>query len=1002
MSLPPVPPKAKEKAKAIARRAAWLVPVLAAAGLGLSWAAAALRVEAELDRAEAELSARRFEEARGRLSRLSARFPDRADIAFALGASEAGLGRVDAALDAWARVPEDSGLSPRAALERARLALEHGRLSAAEQSLALLVDRRDAIGEEAIRLVQQLLLFSGRSDALPESFRRQWPTALRDGPAAAAGLLRSHWLAETQALPIDAVSEAIDRSHREAPDDDRVWLGLADLSRRAGRLDEADRWLDRCEARRPDDPDVARARLEWALAADRPGSAAEALARIPADRLDPAGVCSIRARLAALRGDADAERAALERLVALRPGDAASWARLGDLAAQAGLAGLRDRCRARKAEIDRLTDDYTRLMGEVAAGGRPPARALARLAEALGRRFEAIGWWTLLALDDRGDPEARQALDRLDDSPAPPAADPGRSLAELIPEAIPSASSPEPAGTTGPVPIFRDDAEAAGLHFVYDNDQSPSRRLPETMGGGLALLDFDGDGWLDVYCVQGGRFPGGSPGPGGGDRLFRNRGDGTFEDASESSGIASFPRGFGHGVAVGDIDNDGHPDLFVTRWRSYALYRNRGDGTFEDRTEAAGLGGDRGWPTSAAFADLDNDGDLDLYVCQYLRWDPDRDPPCPDPDRPGRFMYCVPRRFEAEPDRVFRNDGGVFVDVTESAGIVDRDGRGLGVVAADVNADGRIDLFVANDMTADLLFLNRGSFRFEESGELAGVASNAAGGYQAGMGVCCGDLDGDARPELLVTNFYGESTSLYRNVGGGQFSYASLDAGLAAPTRFVLGFGVALLDANLDGLLDLAQANGHVNDFRPGTPYAMPAQLFLGRGNGRFVEVTDRAGDGWSVDRVARGLATGDLNNDGLPDILILAQAGPLAFLRNLGPGGNPSDAGTGRFLTLRLEGTRSNRDGVGAVVVVTADGRTQTLCRVGGGSFLSANDGRLLVGLGAGADLTAVAVEVRWPSGQVDRFENLSPNASYRLVEGSPTARPLEGGPRPPGPPPE
>jgi hypothetical protein len=443
-------------------------------------------------------------------------------------------------------------------------------------------------------------------------------------------------------------------------------------------------------------------------------------------------------------------------------------------------------------------------------------------------------------------------------------------------------------------------------------------------------------------------------------------------------------------VAVGDYDNDGDPDLFVTRWRSYALYRNNGDGTFTDATESAGLGGDGGWPTSAAFADLDNDGDLDLYVCQYLRWDPDADAPCPDPNQPGRFMYCVPRRFEAEPDRVFRNDQGRFVDVTDRAGIVDPDGRGLGVVAADLDGDDLVDLYVANDMTADLLFRNLGDFRFEEVGELAGVGSNADGGYQAGMGVACGDLDGDERPELLVTNFYGESTSIFRNLGSGQFAYASGDAQLAAPTRFVLGFGLSLLDANNDGRLDLAQANGHVNDFRPGTPYAMPAQLFLGRGDGRLVEVSDRAGDCWSVDRVARGLAVGDLDNDGWPDVLILSQAGPLAYLRNLGLG--EGSAPGGRHLTLQLEGTRSNRDAVGARVRVSASGRSQLRHRVGGGSFLSAGDGRLHVGLGPVPDEEAVTVEVRWPGGRVGRFERLRPDSAYRLVEGNPSAQPLAG----------
>src|SRR5262249_2674768 len=306
------------------------------------------------------------------------------------------------------------------------------------------------------------------------------------------------------------------------------------------------------------------------------------------------------------------------------------------------------------------------------------------------------------------------------------------------------------------------DAEAVGLVFVYDNAETALRQLPESTGGGLALLDYDGDGWLDVYCVQGGSFSpsseAGSPSGGPGDRLFHNRGDGTFKDVTERSGIGRFSRGYGHGVAVGDIDSDGHPDVFVTRWRSYALYRNRGDGTFDDVTEAWGLGGRRDWPTSAALADLDGDGDLDLYVCHYAVLDIDPPRICRDP-KTQAYLTCNPLDVAALPDRLFRNEGDRFVDVTAHSGVDDRDGRGLGVVAADLDGDGRVDLFVANDSSANFLFRNLGGMRFEEVGHFAGVAGNASGAYQAGMGVAAGDLDGDGRIDLAVTNFYGESTT---------------------------------------------------------------------------------------------------------------------------------------------------------------------------------------------------------------------------------------------------
>ncbi len=304
-------------------------------------------------------------------------------------------------------------------------------------------------------------------------------------------------------------------------------------------------------------------------------------------------------------------------------------------------------------------------MGEVGIGNLTHIRELACTAEVLGRRFEARGWWSLLARQAPDDREARASLDQLARSEAPTKtarADKGQTLAEILIPAVANkvnatekdtattartrakAGAEAKAGAMPDLPTFRDDAQVVGLQFVYDNDHTPLCRLPETFGGGLGVLDYDGDGWLDVFVVQGGRFP---PTPGdaapNGDRLFRNRQDGTFEDVSGRAGIASFHRGFGHGVTVADYDNDGRADIFVTRWRSYALYRNKGDGTFEDVTDRAGLGGSRGWPTSAAFADFDGDGDLDLFVCHYLQWDPDRSLPCPDPDRPGKNLYCVPR-----------------------------------------------------------------------------------------------------------------------------------------------------------------------------------------------------------------------------------------------------------------------------------------------------------------------------------------------------------------------
>ncbi|MFM7127881.1 MAG: FG-GAP repeat domain-containing protein, partial [bacterium] len=335
-------------------------------------------------------------------------------------------------------------------------------------------------------------------------------------------------------------------------------------------------------------------------------------------------------------------------------------------------------------------------------------------------------------------------------------------------------------------------------------------------------------------------------------------------------------------------------DLFITRWRGYALWRNRGDGTFEDLTEWYGLAGDRDWPTSSAFADLDNDGDLDLYVCHYMEWVEGKAYPCIDPSRPGTYD-CRPRDFPAMKDHLFRNDGGKFTDVSESAGIfaADLDGRGLGVVAVDVNDDNMLDLFVANDTTANFLFINKGGMKFEEMAFASGVAANAQGGFQAGMGVAAADVNCDGLVDLAVTNFYNESTSIFQNLGGGFFADRTSSSGVAAASRNRLGFGIAFGDFDNNGSPDLITANGHVTDGRPTIPFRMPLQLFqnqskLHRGTARksestvFMDSTKNAGEVFSTEWMARGLVLADFDQDGALDALVQSQGDPLLHLKNV------------------------------------------------------------------------------------------------------------------------
>ncbi len=947
--------------------AAWF-----AAGMIGSW-----RFRSELRLAEGDAAAGRYGEARERLARLAARRPGQGEVELWLGVSEKAAGDDEAALAAWGRVPDAAPEAPQALLSRGMLALDSGRYTLAEACLERAVRAGGDMADEARRHLAKLDWYLGRFDEVHRLLGRVIERS-RD-PSETVRLL---WIIDNKSFPVLTRRQLIEEARRKSPDDDRIWLALAHIATESGSFDEASDWLARCERARPDDPVVRRARMDWAVAANRPDEVIRAAGRIPASSCSRADLLRLRAWLAARANDRDAERRALDELIALEPSDASTLERLADLASESGETKLVADLRRRKAEVDAARDRYRLLLKGTDLP--PSAPELARTADAIGRRVDARAWWELAARRDSSlGSEARAAVDRLTraDPPPEPA---GRTLADLL--ASPRALSAKDVSSAAPsdLPTFVEDAKRQGLDFAFDNGRSENRQFPETMSGGVGVLDFDGDGLLDVYAVQGGPFPPRPGRPPFGDRLFRNLGGGRFEDATGSSGLADLAGGYGLGVAVGDYDNDGRPDLLVTRWGSYALYHNLGGGRFEDATARAGLGGDRDLPTSAAWADLDGDGDLDLYVCHYLKWDATPTVTCADPPTPGH-TYCDPRDFPALPDHVFRNDGGRFTDVTEEAGIVDRDGRGLGVVASDLDGDGKVDLFVANDTSANFFFRNLGGFRFAEQGHEAGLATNASGGYLAGMGIACGDLDGDGRVDLAVTNFFGESTTLYHNLGQGLFADRSPASGLAAPTRFVLGFGLAALDANNDGRVDLLQANGHVNDYRPNTPYGMPAQLFLGAPSGRLVDVSARAGPGLMTPRVGRGLAVVDLDNDGRLDALLVSHGAPLALLRNQTPS-------PGHFLTLSLEGTATNRDGVGARVEVTAGGRTQVATRFGGGSYLSASDPRLHFGLGPASKVDRV--DVAWPSGRKDRFEGLAADKGYRLREGDPSPKALAGFP--------
>lgn len=514
---------------------------------------------------------------------------------------------------------------------------------------------------------------------------------------------------------------------------------------------------------------------------------------------------------------------------------------------------------------------------------------------------------------------------------------------------------------------FRQTTGATGRHFFL-----------ETTGSGACWFDYDGDGWMDLYVVQNGPLAGAPAFGSGGNRLYHNRRDGTFEDVTSQAGVPG--RGYGQGCCAADFDNDGHEDLFVTGYGANVLYRNNGNGTFTDVTSRSGLALAGGWSTSAAFADYDHDGRVDLFVGHYCAYRVGQDPVCPL--GPGVVSYCRPDHFPGESGHLYHNEGnGKFQDVTRAAGVFNADGKNLAVVWGDVDGDGYPDLFVANDNRRNLLYRNEpaadGSRHFAEVGLQAGVALSEDGRTMAGMGVDLADYDNDGRLDLVATDYADAPNELWHNEGNWIFSDATYSSGVGPPSVPLLGFGVAFLDADLDGFKDLVVANGHVMDniarVRRGVSFAQPALFYHNRGNGTFAELSNSLGSDFTQKRIGRGLAVADYDNDGDPDLLQVSLNGPVALLRN--------DGGSrGHWLSVRCEGTRSGRDALGARVTVW-QGKYQQCAEVrSGSSYLSQNDPRLLFGLGSAARVDRV--EVKWPAGARSELRDVAGNQQLTVRE--------------------
>jgi len=524
--------------------------------------------------------------------------------------------------------------------------------------------------------------------------------------------------------------------------------------------------------------------------------------------------------------------------------------------------------------------------------------------------------------------------------------------------------------------VFTDVTKAAGIGFVHNSGAFGKKYLPETMGSGLAFLDFDGDGRQDLFFVNSADWPEKHRRTAT-QALYRNRGDGTFEDVTRKAGLAV--EMYGIGVATADYDNDGDTDLFINALGPDRLFRNRGDGTFEDVTRKAGVS-DPAFGSSAAWIDYDRDGWLDLFVCNYVQWSPKEDIFC-TLDGVSK-SYCTPESYRGATNRLYRNRGdGTFEDVTRRAGVFDPTGKSLGVVAFDYDGDGLPDLAVANDTQPNFLYHNKGDGTFAEVGRTAGIAFSEEGKARGAMGIDAADYDASGRESLVIGNFSNEMLALYHNEGKGLFIDDAAMSGIGQPSLLTLAFGCFFFDFDLDGLLDIFVANGHVendiNRVQPSVTHAEPPHLFRGVGGGRFEQADGRAGPDFTRPIVGRGAAYADYDGDGDLDIAVSTNNGPALLLRN--DGGN-----AGPWLRLRLVGRKSSRDALGAVVRLRAGGIGGQRTLRSGASYASQNEMVLTFGLGAARDGNAPAadVQVTWPDGTVQTVTGLAAGSLHVLEE--------------------
>ena len=519
--------------------------------------------------------------------------------------------------------------------------------------------------------------------------------------------------------------------------------------------------------------------------------------------------------------------------------------------------------------------------------------------------------------------------------------------------------------------------EKSGIRWAHTAGKSAARFLPETTGPGCAFIDYDNDGWMDIYLVNSGKCDFYDPNPPLRNALYHNNRDGTFTDVTEKARVPG--GGYGQGVAVGDYDGDGFPDLYVTQYGRSILYHNNGDGTFTDVTEKAGVAAP-GWSSSAVWFDYDNDGKLDLFVCQFVEFSKTINKSCGTGEE-GKHGYCIPRLYNPMSSWLFHNNGdGTFTDVSKSSGIANSLGKAWGVVATDLNNDGLMDLFVSNDTAPNFVFMNRGKGRFEETGTPAGVAYSAEGRPRSGMGLDSADFNQDGWMDLFVANIDMERFAIYQNNHDETFDDEAAPTGIGMATRLMSGWGLKFFDYDNDGYLDLLLANGNPDDLIESihslVKFQEPLMLFHGTGKG-FVNVSASSGPVFAKPLSARGMAIGDFDNDGATDVLIANNDGAPILLHN-------SVGSKNHWLGIKLVGTKSNPDAIGARITYQAQDLKQQRMKVGGGSFLSSHDPRIVLGIGTRTKIDWLEIKWPLPSGKVERFTGLPLDRYITIVEGS------------------